>query len=74
MKVIISKPGIKIEDINKDSFYAVVNNNNSPIGGQSLWNGMMLVGNKIYTCSSGCPLLYSELPSYAEPEQFNIWN
>jgi hypothetical protein len=71
MKVIISKPGIKIEDINKDSFYAVVNNNNSPIGGQSLWSGMMLVGNKIYTCSSGCPLLYSELPSYAEPEQYS---
>ena len=71
MKVIISKPGIKIEDINKDSFYGVVNNNNSPIGGQSLWSGMMLFENKIYTCSSGCPLLYSELPSYADPEQYS---
>ena len=71
MKVIISKPGIKIEDINKDSFYAVVNNNNSPIGGQSLWNGMMLLENRIYTCSSGCPLLYSEIPSYADPSQYS---
>ena len=71
MKVIISKPGIKIEDINRDSFYAVINNNNSPIGGQSLWSGMMLVGNRIYTCSSGCPILYSDLPIYADPNNYS---
>lgn len=70
MKIMISKPGIKIEDINKESFYALVNNNNSPIGGQSLWNGMMILGNKIYTCSSGCPIQYSELPLYADPTNY----
>ena len=31
MKVMISKPNIDIKDINKDSFYALCNNNNSPI-------------------------------------------
>ena len=30
MKVMISKPNIDIKDINKDSFYALCNNNNSP--------------------------------------------
>ena len=72
MKVIISKPGIPIELINKDSFFAVSNNNKSPIGGASLWNGMMLIGNILYTCSSGHPILYSELPIYDEPKKYNI--
>ena len=71
MKVIISKPGIPIEKINRDSFFAVSNNNNSPIGGASLWNGMMLIGNILYTCSSGHPILYSELPLYDEPNKYN---
>ena len=35
MKVIISKPGIPIDQINRDSFFAVCNNNKSPIGGAS---------------------------------------
>ena len=39
MKVMISKPNIDIKDINKDSFYALCNNNNSPINGTSIWNG-----------------------------------
>ena len=71
MKVIISKPGIKIEDINKDSFYAFTNNNKTPIGGQSLWSGMMIIGNRVYTCSSGCPILYSEIPIYTDPNIYN---
>ena len=71
MKVIISKPGIPIEEINKESFFAVSNNNKSPIGGASLWNGMMLLGNILYTCSSGHPILYSELPVYDEPKKYN---
>jgi hypothetical protein len=71
MKIIISKPGIPIEKINRDSFYAVNNNNKSPIGGASLWSGMMLIGNIIYTCSSGHPILYSELPLYDDPNKYN---
>ena len=70
MKVMISKPGIPIDKIDRDSFYSVVNNYNSPIGGASLWNGMMLIGNIIYTCSSGHPILYSELPLYDEPNKY----
>ena len=70
MKVMISKPGISIDKIDKDSFFSVVNNYNSPIGGSSLWNGMMLIGNIIYTCSSGHPILYSELPLYDEPNKY----
>ena len=69
MKIIISKPGIPIDKIEKDSFFAVKNNNNSPIGGSSLWNGMMLIGNIIYTCSSGHPLLYSEIRLYDDPNK-----
>lgn len=72
MKVIISKPGIKIEDINKDSFYAVTNNNKTPIGGRSLWNGMMLIENIIYTCSSGNNILFSEIPLYANTSEYGI--
>ena len=71
MKVIISKPGIPIDKINKDSFFAVSNNNKSPIGGASLWNGMMLIGNIIYTCSSGHPILYSEIPLFDNPIKYN---
>ena len=71
MKVIISKPGIPIDKINRDSFFAVSNNNKSPIGGASLWNGMMLIGNIIYTCSSGHPILYSELPLFDNPIKYN---
>ena len=71
MKVLISKPGIPIEKINKDSFYAITNNNRSPIGGASLWSGMLLIGNKILTCSSGHPILYSEIPIYADPKDYN---
>jgi len=72
MKVIISKPGIPIYQINKDSFFAVCNNYNNPIGGASLWNGMMLINNIIYTCSSGHPILYSEIPLYDNPNKYNI--
>ena len=32
---------------------------------------MMLVGNIIYTCSSGHPILYSELPLYDDPNKYN---
>ena len=71
MKVIMSKPGIPIDKIDRDSFFAVNNNNKSPIGGASLWNGMMLIGNTIYTCSSGHPILYSELPLYDDPNKYN---
>ena len=71
MKIMISKPGIPIDKINRDSFFAVNNNNKSPIGGASLWNGMMLIGNIIYTCSSGHPILYSELPLYDDPNKYN---
>ena len=71
MKVLISKPGIPLDKINRDSFFAVNNNNKSPIGGASLWSGMMLIGNIIYTCSSGHPILYSELPLYDDPNKYN---
>ena len=70
MKVIISRPGIPIKEINKDSFFAVCNNNKSPIGGASLWSVMMLIGNIIYTCSSGHPILYSEIYLYDEPNKY----
>lgn len=32
---------------------------------------MMLIDNKIYTCSTGHPILYSELPLYDEPYKYN---
>jgi len=70
MKVMISKPGIPIDKIDRDSFFTVVNNNNSPIGKNSLWNGMMLIGNIVYTCSSGHPILYSEIPLYDDPNKY----
>ena len=31
----------------------------------------MLIGNIIYTCSSGHPILYSEIPIYAEADDYN---
>ena len=71
MKVMISKPGIPIEKINQDSFYALCNNNNSPIGALSNWNGMMLLGNILYTVSSENTIKYSELPLYEEPDKYN---
>ena len=71
MKVLISKPGVPIEKINKNSFYAITNNNRTPIGGASLWSGMILLENKLLTCSSGHPILYSEMPIYADPKDYN---
>jgi len=71
MKVMISKPNIDIKDINKDSFYALCNSNNSPINGTSIWNGMMIVNNILYTFSSDNTIKYSEIPIYAEPNIFN---
>ena len=71
MKVMISKPNIDIKDINKDSFYALCNNNNSPINGTSIWNGMMIVNNILYTFSSDNLIKYSEIPIYAEPNLYN---
>ena len=71
MKVIISKPGIKIEDINVDSFYAISNVYKSPIGTNSLWNGMMLIGNKLFAVSSGHNILYADIPIYSNPEDYN---
>ena len=61
MKVMISKPGIKIENINKDSFYDITNCNETPIGGSSIWNGLMLIGDILYTCSSDNFIKYSKL-------------
>ena len=66
MKVIVSKPGISVENINKDSFYAVCNNNDTPVGQAGLWNGMMLLGNDLYTVTGGYPIRHSEVPLYVE--------
>ena len=71
MKVMISKPGIPIEEINQKSFYALCNNNNSPIGALSNWNGMMLLGNILYTVSSENTIKYSEIPIYEDPKKYN---
>ena len=71
MKVMISKPGIPIEEINQDSFYALCNNNNSPIGALSNWNGMMILGNILYTVSSENTIKYSEIPIYEDPIKYN---
>ena len=71
MKVMISKPNIDIKDINKDSFYALCNNNNSPVNGTSIWNGMMIVNNILYTFSSDNTIKYSEIPIYSEPKLYN---
>ena len=71
MKVMISKPGIPIEKIDQSSFYALCNNNNSPIGSLSNWNGMMIFGNVLYTVSSENTIKYSELPIYEIPNKYN---
>ena len=71
MKVLISKPGIPIENFNKTTFYAITNNNKSPIGELSLRSGMMIMGHKIFTCSSGHPILFSEIQLYADPDDYN---
>ena len=71
MKVMISKPGIPIEEMNQNSFYALWKNNNSPIGALSNWNGMMLLGNILYTVSSENTIKYSEIPIYEEPNNYN---
>jgi hypothetical protein len=71
MKVMISKPNIDVKDINNNSFYALCKNNNSPINGTSIWNGMMIVNNILYTFSSNNLIKYSEIPIYANPELYN---
>ena len=71
MKVMISKPGIPIEQINQHSFYALCNNNNSPVGALSNWNGMALIDNILYTVSSENTIKYSEIPIYEEPNKYN---
>ena len=70
MKVMISKPGIDIENINKNSFYALCNNNNSPIGGKGLWNSIILVNDILYTCSSDNNIQYSEIPIFEDPNKY----
>ena len=70
MKVMISKPGISIEKINKNSFYALCNNNKTPIGMSSVWNGMMLINDTLYTCSSDNTIKYSKLPSYENSNKY----
>ena len=71
MKVMISKPGINIKNINKHSFYAICNSNNSPINGTSIWNGMMIIQNFLYICSSDNTIKYSEIPIYDDPSKYN---
>ena len=71
MKVIVSKPGETIERINKDSFYAVCNVNNTPVGNASLWNGMMIVDDALYTCSTNHKLRTSKIPVYADKSAYN---
>jgi len=71
MKVMISKPNIDVKDLNKDSFYALCNNNNSPINGTSIWNGMMIANNILYTFSSDNTIKYSEIPIYEEPTKYS---
>ena len=81
MKVMISKPNIDIKDINKDSFYALCNNNNSPVNGTSIWNGMIIANNILYTFSSDNTIKFSEIPIYVDPNIYNqklrneyLWN
>ena len=71
MKVIVSKPGITIDQINRDSFYGVTNVNNTPVGASSLWNGMMIVDDVLYTCSTGCRIRSSKIPVYADKALYN---
>ena len=71
MKVMVSKPGIPIEEITQDSFYAITNVNDTPVGSASLWNGMMIVDDILYTCSTNCTLRKSKIPVYAEASDYN---
>ena len=71
MKVMISKSNIDIKDINKDSFYALCNNNISPINGTSIWNWIMIMNNILYTFSSDNLIKYSEIPIYVDPNLYN---
>lgn len=71
MKVMISKPNFDIKDINNNNFYALCNNNNSPANGTSIWNGMMILNNILYTFSSDNLIKYSEIPIYANPKMYN---
>ena len=71
MKVIVSKPGLSIDKINGDSFYAVTNVNNTPVGSSSLWNGMMIVDDVLYTCSTNNKLRASRIPVYADKSLYN---
>ena len=71
MKVMISKPNIDVKDINKDSFYALCNNNNSPVNGTSIWNGMIIFDNILYTFSSDTTIKYSEIPIYVDPNRYS---
>ena len=70
MKVMISKPDIPIQNINNNSFYALCNNNNSPIGGKSIWNGMMIIKNTLYIWSSENLIKFSEIPIYKESYKY----
>ena len=74
MKVMISKPNIDIKDINKESFYALCNNNNSPVSGTSIWNGLMIFNNILFTFSSDNTIKFSEIPIYVEPSKYTIYN
>lgn len=71
MKVMVSKSGIPIEEITQDSFYAITNVNDTPVGSASLWNGMMIVDDILYTCSTNCTLRKSKIPVYAEASDYN---
>ena len=71
MKVMISKPGINIKDINKKSFYALCNCNNSPNNGTSIWNSIMIDNNILYICSSENTIKYSEIPIYDNQYKLN---
>ena len=64
MKVIVSKPGIEPKDMDATSFYGLCNVNNTMVGGASCWNGMMLVDDILYCCSSGCKIRTSRIPVY----------
>ena len=64
MKVIVSKPGIDPKDMDSTSFYGLCNVNNTAVGGASCWNGMMIVDDILYCCSSGCKIRTSKIPAY----------
>ena len=47
----IAKPNNDFKNINKNTFYAFCNNKNSPINKESIWNGIIIVINILYTFS-----------------------